>query len=169
MYSRYIDDVPSIIVSLYLGPLSDSGRKPIMLVPFLGHIISGTLMILICLFPNWDARFIWLSESYILFGGYSLLNIAMYGYIGDVSSAKERTTLIAVLGALGFIMMPFANFAGGQIYNVGGFLAVYITSLAFVILGIAYILVIPESVVNRTTGEDDENKDDAKGSRVNPF
>ena len=90
-------------------------------------------------------RYIWLGESYILFGGYSLLNIAMYGYIGmealkwifqtqnlnyfspkkkqpevlgyetgwvvtwtwspgDVSSAKERTTLIAVLGALGFIM-----------------------------------------------------------------
>ena len=81
---------------------SDSGRKPIMLVPFLGHIISGTLMILICIFPAWDARlifsgkkiktrskkwlyffrYIWLGESYILFGGYSLLNIAMYGYIG---------------------------------------------------------------------------------------
>ena len=59
MYSRYIDDVPSIIVSLYLGPLSgeieskawygknfwaDSGRKPIMLVPFLGHIISGRFL-----------------------------------------------------------------------------------------------------------------------------
>ena len=78
MYSRYIEDVPSIFVSLYLGPLSgksesvkmeqdgiglslyefssDSGRKPIMLVPFLGHIISGTLMILVCLFPAWDAR-----------------------------------------------------------------------------------------------------------------
>ena len=27
-------------------------------------------------------RYIWLGESYILFGGYSLLNIAMYGYIG---------------------------------------------------------------------------------------
>ena len=129
MYSRYIDDVPSIIVSLYLGPLSgeiDSkawdGNLP--QIPegsqscwflFWGtsyqvgfsnelsaikNITSGTLMILICLFPNWDARcatcemhfenfqflrFIWLSESYILFGGYSLLNIAMYGYIGKGS------------------------------------------------------------------------------------
>ena len=129
MYSRYIDDVPSIIVSLYLGPLSgeiDSkawdGNLP--QIPegsqscwflFWGtsyqvgfsnkssaikNITSGTLMILICLFPNWDARcatcemylenfqylrFLWLSESYILFGGYSLLNIAMYGYIGKES------------------------------------------------------------------------------------
>ena len=76
-----------------------------MLVPFLGHIISGTLMILICIFPAWDARwifsgkkiktrskkwlyffrYIWLGESYILFGGYSLLNIAMYGYIGGLA------------------------------------------------------------------------------------
>ena len=55
------------------------------------------------------------------------------------------------------------------IVKVGGFLAVYITSLAFVVLGIVYILVIPESVVKRTTEEDDESKDDGKGSRVNPF
>ena len=62
-------------------------------------------MILICLFPNWDARcaicemhfenfqflrFIWLSESYILFGGYSLLNIAMYGYIGKGSHRSSN-------------------------------------------------------------------------------
>ena len=83
--------------------------------------------------------------------------------------------------------MPFANFAGGQIYNVssfdsklplvnrlsfkvGGFLAVYITSLAFVILGIGYILVIPESVVKRTGAEEgDESKEDEKKRKVNPF
>ena len=53
--------------------------------------------------------------------------------------------------------------------KVGGFLPVYITSLAFVVLGIAYILVIPESVVKRSTGEEDESKDDEKRSRVNPF
>ena len=80
--------------------------------------------------------------------------------------------------------MPFANFAGGQIYEVslidgednvcfpikvGGFISVYITSLAFVVLGIIYILVIPESVVKRTGAEEDESKEDEKRSRVNPF
>ena len=52
-------------------------------------------------------------------GGYSLLSIAMYGYIGDVTSTRERTMMIAVLGALGMVMMPLADFCGGQIYRVG--------------------------------------------------
>ena len=56
---------------------ADKARKPLMVVPFLGHIISGVLMILNVYFENWDPRLLWLSEIYILFGGYSLLSIAM--------------------------------------------------------------------------------------------
>ena len=48
-----------------------------MVVPFIGHIISGTLTILNVYFESWDPRLLWLSEIYILFGGYSLLSIAM--------------------------------------------------------------------------------------------
>ena len=76
LYANYMD-VPQVLVSLYLGPLSDRGRKPLMLLPFLGHIISGVLQILNIYFDRWDARLIWLKETYIFFGGYSLLNIAM--------------------------------------------------------------------------------------------
>ena len=76
LYSRYME-IPQSIVSLYLGPISDKGRKPLMLVPFLGHVISGTLMILNVYFEQWDARLLWLSNTYILFGGYTLLQIAM--------------------------------------------------------------------------------------------
>ena len=64
-------------------------------------------------------RMLWTKEIYVLFGGYTLLNIAMYGYIGDVTSAKQRTVMIAILGALGMVMMPLADFCGGQIYNAG--------------------------------------------------
>ena len=63
---------------------------------------------------------LWTKEIYVLFGGYTLLNIAMYGYIGDVTSAKQRTVMIAILGALGSVMMPLADFCGGQIYKAGG-------------------------------------------------
>ena len=101
-----------------LCPL-DQGRKPLMLTPFLGHILSGVLILLNIHFTQWDARMLWLSETYVIFGGYTLLSIAMYGYIGDVTSAKERTVMIAILGALGMVMMPLADFCGGQIYHAG--------------------------------------------------
>ena len=118
LYANYMD-VPQVLVSLYLGPLSDKGRKPLMLLPFLGHIISGVLQILNIYFDRWDARLIWLKETYIFFGGYSLLNIAMYGYIGDVTKVKERTMMMAILASLGMVLMPLGDFVGGQIYKAG--------------------------------------------------
>ena len=126
-----------------------------------------------------------------MFGGYSLLSIAMYGYIGDVTSTRERTMMIAVLGALGMVMMPLADFCGGQIYRVGkseekrqtemqasflglscnvfcfsgGYLAVYSTSLGFIFIGIIYIWLIPESVTLRSHTVTGEEEDQSGGEK----
>jgi len=129
-----------------------------MVVPFIGHIISGTLMILNIYFEQWDARLLWLSNVYILFGGYTLLNIAMYGYIGDVTTTKQRTMILSILGALGMVMMPVADFVGGQVYKVGGFAPVYFTSLGFVFVGLFYIWIIPESVTRRKNEKIEDEK-----------
>ena len=48
-----------------------------MVIPFLGHIISGSLMLVNVYMEDWDPRFIFLENVYILFGGYTLLSIAM--------------------------------------------------------------------------------------------
>ena len=125
LFANYMD-VPQVLVCLYLGPLSDRGRKPLMLLPFLGHVISGVLQLLNIYFERWDARLIWLKETYIFFGGYSLLNIAMLGYIGDVTRVKERTMMMAILSSLGAVLMPLGDFVGGQIYKAG---QVYLLSL----------------------------------------
>ena len=84
----YIEHLPQILVTLYLGPISDRGRKILMYLPFLGHFLSGIFTILFVYFESWPAQYLWLSYSYVLFGGYSVLQIAMYGYIGDVTSHK---------------------------------------------------------------------------------
>ena len=42
---------------------------------------------------------------------------------------------MAILNGLGFIMFPRAEFASGQIYNVGGYYAVYATSLGATLAG----------------------------------
>ena len=48
-----------------------------MFVPFCGHVISGVLLLLNVYYEAWDPRLLWLGETYILFGGYTLLSIAM--------------------------------------------------------------------------------------------
>ncbi len=70
------------------GPWSDQGRKPTLLLPFLGHVISGVIPILLVYFKTWPARVLYATNVYSFFGGYSLLTIAMNGYIGDVTTAR---------------------------------------------------------------------------------
>ena len=57
---------------------------------------------------------------------------------------------MAILSGLGFIIFPIAEFASGQIYAAGGYYAVYATSLAATVAGLAYVAIIPESVTART-------------------
>ena len=84
----YIENLPQILITLYLGPLSDHGRKFLTYLPFLGHFLSGLFTILFVYFESWPAEYLWFSYSYVLFGGYSVLQIAMYGYISDVTNNK---------------------------------------------------------------------------------
>ena len=97
----YIETVPQIVLTLYLGPLSDRGRKLLMYIPFCGHLISGAFYLIFIYFTQWPAQFLWITNVYVFFGGYSVLQIAMYGYIGDVTSERERTTLMAILQGIG--------------------------------------------------------------------
>jgi hypothetical protein len=38
-----------------------------MLIPFLGHILSGILILLNIYFKHWDARLLWLQASIYIF------------------------------------------------------------------------------------------------------
>ena len=81
LFSWDLYQVLKHIIILHLWKLTDSkldkGRKPLMVFPFFGHILSGTLMLLNVYYEDWDARLLWLSNMYIFFGGYTLLSIAM--------------------------------------------------------------------------------------------
>ena len=97
--------------ALYLGPWSDQGRKPTLLLPFIGHLISGIFPVLVVYFEvtqsniilgflepflirifilpkSWPPTVLYAANIYNFFGGYTLLVIAMNGYVGDVTTAK---------------------------------------------------------------------------------
>ena len=62
---------------------------------------------------------------------------------------SERTTLYAVLQGVGVVFFPLMEFVGGQLYKYTGYYGVYGTSLGFTVAGIAYIVMIPETVTRR--------------------
>ena len=84
----YIENAPSILITILLGPMSDHGRKLLMYLPFFGHVLSGTFYLVFVYFDTWPAQLLWVSSIYNLFGGYVVLQIAMYGYIGDTTTPK---------------------------------------------------------------------------------
>ena len=108
------------------------------------------------------------------------------GYIGDVTKTSERTMMISILQALGSVMMPLADFIGGQVYkagkkikrlikitikidfnlSIGGFAPVYFFSLGFIFIGLIYIWIIPESVTRRQDEEEEEEDVDLNANEV---
>ena len=44
--------------ALYLGPWSDYGRKPTLLLPFVGHLISGVVPVLVVYFEGGEGGII---------------------------------------------------------------------------------------------------------------
>ena len=70
------------------GPLSDHGRKLLMYLVFLGHAISGGFALAFIYFKNWPSQLLWVLNIYNMFGGYPVVRIAMYGYIGDVTTNR---------------------------------------------------------------------------------
>jgi hypothetical protein len=59
------------------------------MMPFIGHLISGIVPILVVYFENWPARVLYACNIYYFFGGFTLLSIAMNGYIGDVTTPRS--------------------------------------------------------------------------------
>ena len=74
------------MLRLYLGPMSDHGRKLLLFLPFVGHVFSGAFVLFFIYFDTWPVQLMWISNIYYLTGGYSVLQIGMYGYIGDVTN-----------------------------------------------------------------------------------
>ena len=95
-------------------------------------------------------------DIFFPFNSFSLNRIKLSIFLSTKNNCRERTTIMSILNGLGFIVFPLAEFASGQIYKVGGYYAVYATSLAATLGGIVYIFFIPESVT-KTTKQDSEN------------
>ena len=55
---------------------------------------------------------------------------------------RNRTTIMSIIYGLSLIVMPIGEFAGGQIYQVGGYATVYIVSLFVCICGLIYVLIM---------------------------
>lgn len=149
--------VPFIMVIL-LGAWSDrTGRKkPLLILPFISDIVACIGYIL-CTFFLTELGISYLVASEVgpisICGGFQLMYIALFSYVGVISSTETRTTRIGMVSVTARISMTMGTFLPGVFQKLIGFYGVYTMCLALYIVGLFYaILVVKEVPLNDQDG-----------------
>lgn len=109
-----VGQLPSILASLILGPLSDKfGRRPTMIVILVGFCVHATLSIII-IYQHLNLYFFMLSAGIRgATGGVAGILTVCYAYMADISSQKWLTLRLGLLEATIFLAGTLALSIGG--------------------------------------------------------
>lgn len=114
MYSLLADKIPSMFVTLVLGPLSDRfGRRFVILIPALGATLQSALSLCIIHFQLYPEYFILANFLSGVTGGFTGVLAGAFSYIADISSTKWRVFRIGVIEALLGIAAAIGQFVTG--------------------------------------------------------
>ena len=96
--------IPSIIITMIVGPLSDHyGRRFVLLLVAAGAVLQGLGILMIILYDLDLHYFILFGGIEGLCGGLSAMTMACYSYVSDVSSAKWRTMRIGLVQSMLYV------------------------------------------------------------------
>ncbi len=114
-YTQIANTVPSIVVTLIFGPLTDRyGRKIGIVLPAVGVALQSIFSICIVVYSLHPYYFILANFISALFGNFTCLLAASFSYIADVSSPRWRSLRIGIVEA----GLAFGSFAG---HLLGGY------------------------------------------------
>ena len=93
----YLGAAPALIYSLFAGSLSDDfGRKPLMVVPMIGIVLTNIALLMNCLFiEELPVQFFYVDRIWQFFGGVSVFYLGSYGYVSTITAPDERAYRLA--------------------------------------------------------------------------
>lgn len=139
-----------IIVILFAGGWSDrSGlRKPCMVFPVIGEIISLSAHIISSIWMNTIPMEVCaVIEKVVpsMFGGQTLLTIGVLSYITETTTEENRAFRFGVFTVIVNITLLIGISLSGVMYNLLGYLNIYILASTIFLAAVAYLLFfIPE-------------------------
>ena len=163
LYLNIASGVPSILVSLFYGGLSDQlGRKLFLILPVCGTAFNAVVILLVVYFSHvLPLSFLLLGSIVTGFlGNFSVVNFAVYSYASDVSSKTRRTTQIGVLESMTYLGGTLSLVLGGLwITKSQSFAPPFWCVIACNLAVLVYVLVaLPESWKIRHVGVSGLNK-----------
>ena len=147
LYIKIASTFPSMLAVIILGPCSDKiGRKFVMVLPLIGGCIGAAAMIV-------NAYYIHLHVSYMLigsiisgfFGNFAMVLMAVFSYMADITTAKNRTLRVTILEAMVFVGGCLGEIVGGLMVDNVGFYVTFCVVLGVNAINLLYVVIcIPE-------------------------
>jgi len=150
LYINLASGVPSILSALVAGGASDKiGRKILIVVASAGGILNCIVIIMVS--AGGLPKYVFLFGAGVagLFGGFTVINLAVYSYMTDISSIKERTSRFGILESMTFIGGSLSGVIGGVWIKNGHYIQpFYAVGSLYTIVFIISITpcLIPESI-----------------------
>ena len=166
--SQWISSVPRIIFSLYGGPISDQiGRKPIILIPILGHAFMALSGIINYAFiETLPLEFLYLENISAFFGGLDLYYLGVYSYGTSVTTTENRAYRISRLDGTETIAMVIGIYVSSIVYETLGFYGNYGFCGGLAIIAVIYLtLFVKEPNSDKEAKRSDEPAKESKWSK----
>lgn len=134
--------IPAVLI-MFIGSWSDRTRrrKPCMLVPIIGELMTS-LGLIVCTYffyelPMEVAGFM---EGFFpaITGGWMTMFMAVFCYVGDITSEKTRTLRIGVVNVFCSVGVPIGTALSGILYKELGSYGVYTISSCLYFIAFLY-------------------------------
>ncbi|XP_050421662.1 solute carrier family 46 member 3-like [Adelges cooleyi] len=137
--------IPSVLI-IFIGTWSDRNhkRKPCMLMPIVGEFVTS-IGLLACTYYFYELpmEIAGLVESIppAMTGGWMTMFMAVFSYVGDVTTVKMRTLRIGVVNVFCSVGVPIGTALSGILYREIGFYGVYAIATVLYVFSFVYGMV----------------------------
>ena len=151
LYFNLAYGVPSVLVSLLYGGVSDQiGRKPFIVLPIVGNIVN-TIVMLAVVYSNTSHVYYFLIGGFAggLLGNFSIFNLAAYSYAADISTHSKRTFHISILESMTYLGATLSGLIGSFWLGSGDFGPPLAFIVGLDLLAIAYVVIaLPGTLIH---------------------
>ncbi len=148
IYTEIVETIPSVLVTLVIGPISNvKGRKCALVLPLIGSFAMYLVFTLILVL---DLPYtLSLIGAFIngICGAQALMFTAAFSYIADVSNKEDTVMRMTILDTVYTLASAVAMVYMGYIIKALDFVYPFIILIALICLNMLYVIfIMPESI-----------------------
>ncbi|KAL7014919.1 hypothetical protein ACKWTF_016195 [Chironomus riparius] len=135
--------IPCLLI-LFVGSWSDrhGRRKPCMLIPIFGELVSSAGLALNVYFKDLPMEVAGITEALFegITGGWATMLMGAFSYIADITNENDRTLRIGIANTFFSIGLPIAMGSVGILLRLTGYYGVFLISTTIHLIAFFYAL-----------------------------